>query len=164
MTCSRSSRKAVPVKVSYDSSALLTLILQEQDWQGIEGLLNKAEVENYIPTPALTEIVVRARENGNQSSPEQLREFFETYGVTFIDLTPQDALRASELIEISRANPGQHWKTGARLTLSLGDALILAISERVAANVLSKDSYWTTFADLGVLDVKVVSLLRKKKP
>lgn len=151
------------MKVSYDSSALLTLVLQERGWQGIEGLLNKDEVESFIPTPALTEIVVPAREKGNQSSPVQLREFFETYGATFVDLTPQDALRASELMEISRANPGQHWKTGDRLTLSLGDALILAVSERVADNVLSKDSYWSTFADLGVLDVKVISLVRRKK-
>lgn len=152
------------MKVSYDSSALLTLILQERDWQAVEGLLNKTGVEHYIPTPALTEIVVRARERGNQSSPGELLKFFETYGVTFVDLTPQDALRASELIETSRARPGQHWKTGDPLTLSLGDALILAVSERVADNVLSKDSYWTTLGDLGVLNVKVISLVRKQKP
>lgn len=149
------------MRVSYDSSALLTLILQEQGWQAIEGVLNTAGVESYVPNPALTEVVERARDKGNQSTPGQLRDFLVSYGVTFVDLTVDDALRAAVLLEVSKQHPGKHWKTGAELTLSLGDALILAISERVADNVLSKDGYWTTLGSQGLLHVKVVSLLRR---
>lgn len=142
--------------VAYDSSALLTLILQEQGWQAVRAALGQDRT-HIVPSPAITEVVFQAREKGNASSPEQLVAFVDTFGVQFESLHADDALRAAELQEISRANPGPG-RRGRHLTLSLGDALILAIAERCAATVISKDRYWVSLDKGGHLRVKVASL------
>ena len=142
--------------LAYDSSALLTLILQERGWQAVETALALDE-RQVVPVPALTEVIVRARERGNCSSPQELSEFLETYGVVFENVGVDDAMRAARLQEISRDNPGVGYQ-GRELTLSLGDALILAVAERCAGKVVSKDRYWSALAEGGHLKVQVVTL------
>jgi hypothetical protein len=71
--------------------------------------------------------------------------------------TDEDLLRAAELLEMSDRNPGPPKTTvGAEPTLSLGDALILATTERLGDPVLTRDSYWKWMVDQALLDVVVL--------
>ena len=65
-------------------------------------------------------------------------------------------VRAAELIEISHNNPGPPPPHSDRdATLSLGDALILAVTERLGCMVLTRDGYWRWMVNEGHLKVQV---------
>jgi PIN domain nuclease of toxin-antitoxin system len=129
--------------VAVDSSVLLTWVLQEHRWQVVERLLSNPELDVVLPTPGLTEVISIARKKGNTSSPQQLAVGIAARGVHFEPLTPDDTIRAAELLETSAAHPGPvGGRTGRPATLSLGDALILSVAERLSCPVLSRDAYW----------------------
>jgi PIN domain nuclease of toxin-antitoxin system len=65
-------------------------------------------------------------------------------------------VRAARLLEVSAANPGLHPATGEVLTLSLGDALILAVTERLGVKVLTGDRYWSQLTEQGHTSAVVV--------
>ena len=56
------------------------------------------------------------------------------------------------------ANAGRHPASGDPLTLSLGDALILAVVERLGVKVLTADRYWSQMAADGLTSAAVVQL------
>lgn len=139
-----------------DSSVVLTLILQERGWQAIFRILSRPDIDVVLPGPGLTESIDVARRKGNQSSGSQLHATL-TALARLEHLTDADLLRAAELLEISERNPGPptaHSVGGS--TLSLGDAFILAISERLGFPVLTRDDYWRWMVDQGLLQVKVL--------
>jgi predicted nucleic acid-binding protein len=49
--------------------------------------------------------------------------------------------------------PANHWQP--RLTLSLADALILAVTERLQCAVVTRDRYWAWMAEQGLLAIVV---------
>ncbi len=60
-------------------------------------------------------------------------------------------------IGISGNNPGPpHATTGAQATLSLGDALILAIAEHLDYKVVTYDTYWEWMVGQGLSTAQVV--------
>ena len=67
-----------------------------------------------------------------------------------------DMLRAAGLLEDSWAHPGRH--PASSVTLSFGDALILAVVERLGVKVLTADRYWVQVAAEGVTSAVVVQL------
>lgn len=70
--------------------------------------------------------------------------------------TDDDLVRAAELIEISDDNPGpKSPRSNTESTLSLGDALILAVTERLGCMVLTRDGYWKWMVDEGHMKVRV---------
>lgn len=142
-----------------DSSAMVAWILQEAGrWQGVDALLNAPGGRPVLPGPALTECIVVARRSGNTSSPEQIATTLSAIGVRVEPPLEADLLRAAQLLESSARCPGRHPRTGEQLTLSLGDALILAVTERLGIKVLTKDRYWAQFADAGLTSAAVVEL------
>jgi PIN domain nuclease of toxin-antitoxin system len=144
-------------KVSFDSSAVLTFLLQERGWQAIHTFVARPDVDAVLPGPALTESVRTARRKGNTSSPTQIFQALAALGLRVEHPEDTDLLRAAELMEISDGNPGEpDERTGVRPTLSLGDALILAVTDRLDCPVLTRDGYWKWMADQGLLPVKVV--------
>jgi PIN domain nuclease of toxin-antitoxin system len=69
----------------------------------------------------------------------------------------EDLVRAAELIEVSEDNPGPPPAHSNReTTLSLGDSMILAITERLGHTVLTRDTYWKWMVDEGLIDIAVV--------
>jgi len=133
-----------------------TLLLQERGWQGIQKVLALPEVNGMLPGPALTESIAVARRKGNQSSGTQIREALTALGLRVEHPTDGDLVRAAELIEISDDNPGPPPPHSNRdATLSLGDALILAVTERLGCMVLTRDVYWQWMVDEGHLAVNV---------
>lgn len=94
-----------------------------------------------LPGPAITETINQAREKGNRGSPREILEAFQGYGAHVEHPTDDDLVRAAELLEASVDHPGPRGET-----LSLGDALILAVTERPGCPVLSRDRYWELLA------------------
>lgn len=140
-----------------DSSVLCTLLLQERGWQAIHRTVQREDVAGILPGPVLTESISVARRKGNQSSSTQIHQALTSLGLRVEHPTDDDLVRAADLIEISDRNPGpppSHTQHDA--TLSLGDALILAVTERLNCMVLTRDTYWKWMVDQGLLDVKVI--------
>ncbi|MDN5796365.1 MAG: type II toxin-antitoxin system VapC family toxin [Intrasporangium sp.] len=118
--------------------------------------LARPEVDGILPGPALTEAISVARHKGNRSTPTHIAQALATMGLQVEHPTDDDLVRAAELIEISDDNPGPpppH--SGRHATLSLGDALILAVTERLGCMVLTRDGYWKWMVDEGHLRVQV---------
>jgi PIN domain nuclease of toxin-antitoxin system len=145
------------IDLCLDSSAVCTLILQERGWDAIHRTIQHPEVSGYLPGPALTETIAVVRRKGNQSSPEQIYQALLALGLSVLHPTDQDLVRAAELIEISADNPGPPPKYSDReATLSLGDAMILAITEVRGYKVLTRDTYWKWMVEEKLLDVGVI--------
>ncbi|GAB2699622.1 PIN domain-containing protein [Thalassiella azotivora] len=143
-------------RLCLDSSVVCTLLLQERGWQAIHQALLRPEVDGLLPGPVLTESVVVAQRKGNRSSARQIGDALTALSLRVEHPTDGDLLRAAELIAISRDNPGPPASHSQQeSTLSLGDALILAITERLDCMVLTRDRYWKWMVDEGHLDVQV---------
>jgi len=145
--------------VALDSSAVMAWILQESGrWKLIDAALNDAAADPVLPGPALTEVILAARRRGNASSPQQIADTLFAIGVRIEHPRDDDLVRAAELIELSTTHPGTNRLTGEALTLSLGDAIILAVTERLGLQILTKDRYWTEFAAGGHTAVTVLQI------
>jgi len=146
-----------PVDVCLDSSVVVTLILQERGWDAIHRTVRRPEVNGYLPGPVLTETITVARRKGNQSSPQQLHDALLALGLRVLHPTDEDLVRAAELIEISQDNPGPPPAYSDReTTLSLADSMILAMTERRAYKVLTRDTYWKWMVDEGLIKIDVI--------
>ncbi len=140
----------------FDSSVIVTLVLQESGWQPIQRVLANPDVDAILPGPVLTEAISVARRKGNQSTGEQIWEALSAFGARVEHPTEEDLIRAAELIEMSEDNPGPpNPRNGKEATLSLGDALIIAIAERLGHLVLTRDEYWKWMVDEDLLDLNV---------
>lgn len=143
-------------KVCLDSSVVCTVLLQERGWQAILNALARPEIEGILPGPVLTEAISVVRRKGNNSAPTQIAEALAAMGLRVEHPTDDDLVRAAELLETSFDNPGPPAHHSDRdATLSLGDALILAVTERLGCMVLTRDSYWVWMVDEGHLNVQV---------
>ena len=138
-----------------DSSVVVTVLLQERGWKPILSVVQRAEVDVVLPGPCLTESIEVVRRKGNQSSGQQLHATLTSLG-RIEHPSDADWVRAAELLEISERNPGPpKGRADYPATLSLGDALILAITERLGFMVLTRDDCWRWMVDQGLLHVQV---------
>ena len=143
--------------LAMDSSVIVAFLLQETTWKSVHRVLEMPHVSTVLPGPALAESINVARRKGNQSSGEQIYAALTALGVRVEHPTDDDLVRAAELLEISRDNPGPpHPLTDQQGTLSLGDALILATVERLECKVLTRDDYWSWMVEQSLLDVQVI--------
>jgi PIN domain nuclease of toxin-antitoxin system len=145
------------VRLAFDTSTLVTFLIQERGWQAIHRVINRNDVEALMPGPVLTETVQIARRKGNTSSGAQIHQALTALGLTSVHPIDADLLRAAELLELSAVNPGPpHHRTGQRGTLSLGDALILATTERLGVPIITRDGHWKWMADQALIPTQVV--------
>ncbi len=140
-----------PVPVAFDSSVLLTWVLQELTWQRVDRLLTNPNVRPVLAGPALAEVIYTAHRKGNTSTPAQLWAAFAANGAVVEHPEDDDLVRAAELRELSDDHPGPQGET-----LSLGDALILAVVERLGVKVVTRDTYWKGFAAAGHTSAQVL--------
>ncbi len=142
--------------LSLDSSAVITWVLQERAWKAVDRVLASGEFDSVLAGPALTEIIYRSRARGNVSTPSQIAAVLAAQGLRVEPAGEGDLVRGAELLEVSAGNPSEaSSRSGSPSTLSLGDALILAVSERLGADVLTGDKYWGWMVDAGQLDLRV---------
>lgn len=145
--------------VALDSSTVLTWVLQEPRWQVVDALLKQPDMDFVLPGPALTEIVWIARKKGNASSGKVLGAALRANGMRVEHPVEIDLLRAAELLEISKKKPGPiNPRTSLAATLSLGDATILAITERLNCPIVTRDVYWNWLVTEGLITIKVQKL------
>lgn len=146
-------------RFALDSSAVVAWILQEDGrWQAVDALLKAPGARPVLPGPALTESIFVARRAGNKSSPELITMTLSAMRLEVEPALEVDMIRAARLLEASMGDPGRHPTTGEPLTLSLGDALILAVTERLGVKVLTGDRYWMQLAEAGHTSATVVQL------
>lgn len=126
------------------------MLLQERGWQAIQSVLHNPDVDPILAGPALTEVVTVARRKGNQSTGKQIWGMLGALGVRVEHTTDDDLLRAATLTEISQANPGPNNET-----LSLGDALILSVGERLGCLVITRDTYWGWLVSNNLIAIKI---------
>ena len=126
-------------RVVLDASAILEWLLARHAKDTIDKLLPVA----VIPASALTEALYVAQLRGHGLAPDELAAALLSLGVLVEPVTVSDAVRASELIAVSRR--GEH-SVGS---LSLGDGLCIAVAERCELPVVGGDLYWET------LDVRI---------
>lgn len=141
--------------VSLDASAILTLVLQERGWQAVDAVVSRAELAT-LPAPGLTEVLYKAREKGNTSTGPEIAKALAAQGLRYEMATEDDLIDAADLVEMSRVNPGTPTapsRTGP--TLSLGDALILAVAQRLGHPVITRDLYWAELAERGLISIDV---------
>jgi PIN domain nuclease of toxin-antitoxin system len=143
-----------------DSSALVAWVVQEVPrWRAIDALLSAPGADPVLPAPGLAEVIEAARRRGNASPAALIAAAVAAKGVRTEVLVEADLLRAAELIETSKEHPGAaHPATGRVVTLSLGDALILAVVERLGIAVVTLDRYWVDFAAAGHTTARVLGV------
>jgi PIN domain nuclease of toxin-antitoxin system len=136
---------------SLDSSALVAWILQEVPrWRAIDALLSAPTADPVLPAPGLTEVIETDRRRGNGSPSTLIANAVAAKGVRTELLAQSDLIRAADLIEKSKQHPGApHPTTGRPVTLSLGDARILAEVERLGIPLVTLDTYWADFSVSG---------------
>jgi ribonuclease VapC len=121
-------------RVVLDASAVLAWVLHESGADVVERLLPAAA----IPAANLTEVLYRAPERGHGMTMEQLEAHLLAKGLTIESVTPDDARRAAELIRYSRDHRRGRRDSG----LSLGDALCIAVAERLELPISGGDTAW----------------------
>lgn len=141
-----------------DSSTVLTWVLQEQRWRSVDAMLQATGAEPLLPGPVLAEVINRARAKGNASAPAQIAAALKGQGMVVVHPEDGDLIRCAELLERSVAHPVPAASAvGSRSTLSLADGLILAIVERLGVPVVTRDRYWSDFAEEGHTRARVVT-------
>ncbi|MCX9191621.1 PIN domain nuclease [Carbonactinospora thermoautotrophica] len=120
-------------RIVLDASAVVAWARAEQGADIVGKLLPVA----VIPAPNLAEALYIIRRHGHGMSRAELHLHILGMGALIEPFTEPDALRAAELIDLSRANPA----SGGR-TLSLGDAQCVAVAERLGLPVCGDDRAW----------------------
>jgi PIN domain nuclease of toxin-antitoxin system len=124
----------------------------------VDALLRVPGADPVLPGPALTEVIATAHRRRNSSTAAELVNALTVVGMRVEHPVDSDLHRAAELIELSLANPGSRRVTGEPLTLSLGQALILAVTERLGLQIVTKDQYWTQFAAAGHTSARILMI------
>jgi len=145
-----------------DTSAVVAWFLQEEPrWREINRMLEERDGDVILPAPALAEVIVTVRRRGIHASPEHITAMLSEKGVHTALLIEADLLRAAHLEEVSNRYPAKthHRHEAARpVSLSLGDALILAVVERLGIPIYTIDRYWSEFANAGHTTADIVEL------
>lgn len=126
------AQNGAPVVV-IDASALLAWLFKERNWETVDTLIAGTLV--VAPASVMVETLYRATERGHRYSPTELQESLLGLGITIEPVTADDTVRAAELIRMSRTS-------GTPGSISLGDALCIAVAERLDATLTGGDEEW----------------------
>lgn len=143
--------------IAIDASTVLAWARKERGWQGIDKVFRTPPrgARLALPGTALTETIAILRSRPNNATKGLSHQAIATsvlgQGLDLELMAEADHVRAAELIEVSRANPGPNGET-----LSLSDASIIAVAERLGSNVLTGDEHWAALSEGGHLRVKAI--------
>jgi len=113
-----------------DASAIVAWLLNERGAPTIGRLLQFA----VLPAPNVTESIRSARTHGHRMTSDQLFSRLEASCAAVEPFRDVDAPRAAELLLYAdRRTNGQ---------LSLGDALCIAVAERLQLPLVGDDGLW----------------------
>lgn len=120
-------------KVVLDASALVAWIYRETGYQVVARALPVA----VAAVPNVVETLARSAERGYDASGEELFADLQEMGLAVEPVLVEDTLRASELIIESRK-----LNIASGHGIALGDALCLAVGERLNLPVIGGDKAW----------------------
>lgn len=123
-----------PRRVVLDASAVVEWLLARNDKDVIDRLLPFS----IIPVPALTEALYTVSLKNHGLPAAELFNTLMVAGTQTERVTDEDAIRAAELITMSRLS------SSAAGSLSLGDGLNIAVAERLQLPITGGDQYWET--------------------
>ncbi len=121
-------------RVVFDASAVIAWTLNERGAATVDRLLPFA----VIPAPNLTEALHISRRRGHRLTSDQLRARVLAIGAEVEPFTGDDTVRAAEWLTYIDDNPQPG---GDRL--SLGDALCIAVAERLQLPLVGDDGLWS---------------------
>jgi PIN domain nuclease of toxin-antitoxin system len=114
-----------------DASAVLAWVLREPGHITVDKLMEVA----VVPASSLTEVLYVAKLRGHRMAIAELEQHLVGYGLRVEAVVQQDCCRAAELVLQGR---------GADGSISLGDALCIAVAERLGLVLTGSDRYWET--------------------
>lgn len=120
--------------VVLDASAVVAWVFQEKGADAVDELLPKAT----IAAANLAEVAAVCLRRGYLHPPEQLHQDLTALGLSVENASAEEALRAGQLIHASLQERQLH---GNR-TLALGDALCVALGERLNRPLVTADRLW----------------------
>ena len=121
-------------RVVLDAFAVIAWILRERGAATVDRLLPYA----VIPAPNLTESLHVSRDRGHQLSCDQLHARILAVGAEIEPYTDDDTVRGAELLLYIDAKPGPN-----AAGLSLGDAMCIAVAERLGLPIVGDDQLWS---------------------
>ena len=123
-----------PRRVVLDASAVVEWLLARRDKDVIDRLMPFS----IIPAPALTEALYAVSLKNHRLPAAELFNTLMVAGTQIEGVTDEDAIRAAELIALSRSS------SRSAGSLSLGDGLNIAVAERLQLPITGGDQYWET--------------------
>jgi len=123
-----------PRRVVLDASAVVEWLLARRDKDVIDRLMPFS----IIPVPALTEALYTVSLKNHGLSAAELFNTLMVAGTQLEGVTDEDAIRAAELITMSRLS------SSTAGSFSLGDGLNIAVAERLGLPISGGDQYWET--------------------
>lgn len=118
-------------RVVMDASAIVAWLLNERGASTVGRLLQYA----VLPAPNVTESIRTARAQGHRMTCDQLFSRLEASCAAIEPFRDVDASRAAELLLFVEDRPDGR--------LSLGDALCVAVAERVQLPIVGDDLLWS---------------------
>ncbi|MFD7056879.1 PIN domain-containing protein [Streptomyces mirabilis] len=122
-----------------DSSALVAWVFQEKGADVVDGLLSEAATT----AANLTEVTYVCLQRGYTRPPQELHQDLAALGLSVEPATADEAVRAGQLIHESRRDRQQY----DGRTLALGDALCIALAERLRRPLVTGDTLWKDMED-----------------
>ncbi|MFJ3512969.1 PIN domain-containing protein [Streptomyces luteogriseus] len=125
--------------VVLDASAVVAWVFQEKGADAVDELLPEAT----MAAANLAEVAAVCLRRGYLHPPEQLHQDLTALGLSVENTTAEQAVRAGQLIHASHQDRQLH---GNR-TLALGDALCVALGERLNRPLVTGDTLWKDLED-----------------
>ncbi|MGI5196308.1 type II toxin-antitoxin system VapC family toxin [Streptomyces sp. CA-288835] len=125
--------------VVLDSSAVLAWVFREEGADFVDELLP----ESSMSTANFAEVTTVCLRRGYLNPPDQLHQDLTALGLCVEPTSVDEAVRAGKLVYESYRER-QHY--GGR-TLALGDALCIALGERLNRPLVTGDTLWKDLED-----------------
>ena len=123
--------------VVLDSSAVIAWLRREPGWDVVDQALG----DGIVVSPCMSEVLYSSITAGYAGSINELYESLLLTGLVVEPVMDRDCVRSAALVALSR---GQSRAQG-RPSLSLADAMCMAVAERLGFPVVSGDRHWADF-------------------
>lgn len=119
-----------------DASAVVALVRKEGGWRKVDATLKRGAT---IASPNLAEAITVLKRRGNTATADELAENLAALGLNVEPVVAVDAVRAAEVILHSDALAANG---ELERPVSLGDAICLAVAERLGVPAICSDRAW----------------------
>ncbi|WP_405856890.1 PIN domain-containing protein [Streptomyces sp. NBC_01515] len=134
--------------VVLDTSAVLAWVFKEKGADAVDELLSSAATT----AANLAEVTYVCLRRGYTRPPQELHQDLAALGLAVEPTTADEAVRAGQLIHGSHRDRQQY----DGRTLALGDALCIALAERLDRPLVTGDTLWKDMEDRFTVPVHLI--------